>query len=100
MDLEKLSALGVLIDKKDLDKYDLEAAPNYWALLNGLKSSDVKNRLYALEKLFSINDPAAKIFNIVAAQAGDRIQHVAEYDLAIKSGKLDYEEALVDFVLG
>ncbi|HVM77330.1 MAG TPA: hypothetical protein VMU07_04215 [Candidatus Paceibacterota bacterium] len=90
----------ITVDKKDLDQLDLEIAPNYWALLNGLKSFDVRNRLAALEKLFSMNDPAPKIFNILSAQAGDRMPRMAEYDRAVKSGKLEYEEALLDFVLG
>jgi DNA polymerase III delta subunit len=98
-ELQKLSALKSSIEKKDLDVLDLEAAPNYWALLNGLKSYDGKIRLYALEKLFALNDPAAKIFNIVAAQAGEKIPRMAEYDRMVKSGKLDYEEVLVDLAI-
>ena len=98
-ELQKIGALKSSIDKKDLDELDLEAAPNYWALMNGLKSYDMRNRLYALEKLFSMNDPAPKIFNIIAAQSGEKTPHMAAYDIAIKSGKLEYEEALVSAVL-
>lgn len=98
-ELKKLSALSSSIDKKDLDVFDLEAAPNYWALFSGLKSYDIKNRMYALEKLFSINDPAPKIFNILAGQMSEKIPHMAEYDLAVKSGKIDYEEALLDLAI-
>ena len=87
------------IDKKDLDGMDLEAAPNYWALINGLKSYDVKNRLYAFEKMLSLNDPPPKIFNILASQWQEKIPHMAVYDLAIKSGKIDYEEALTDLLI-
>ena len=52
-ELQKLSGWALpkaVIEKGDLDAFDLEAAPNYWALLNGLKSADPKARLYALEK--------------------------------------------------
>lgn len=87
------------IEKSDLDALDLEAAPNYWALINGMKSYDVRIRLSALEKLFAMNDPPPRIFNILAAQAGPKTPRMAEYDLAIKSGKLDYEEALLDLIL-
>jgi DNA polymerase III delta subunit len=90
---------GGMIDKKDLDVFDLEVAPNYWGLLNGLKSYDIKNRLYAFETMLAANDPAAKIFNILASQWAEKIPHMAEYDLAIKSGKVDYEEALVDLLI-
>ncbi len=106
-ELDKLVSLkpsdrdgNTTIDKRDLDVLDLEVTPNYWALLNGMKSFDIRNRLAALEKLFSINDPPAKIFNIISAQAGEKIARMAAYDLAVKSGKLEYEEALLDFVLG
>jgi DNA polymerase III delta subunit len=88
------------ITRRDLDAFDLEAAPNYWALLNGMKSFDIHNRMQALETLLGINDPPAKIFNILSAQAGEKIGRMAAYDLAVKSGKLEYEEALVDLALG
>ncbi len=98
-DRAAVRAGGTTIDKKDLDALDLEAAPNYWTLINGLKSYDARIRLSALEKLFAINDPSPKIFNILAAQAGEKIPRMAAYDLAVKSGKLDYEEALLDLIL-
>jgi hypothetical protein len=88
-----------VIDKKDLDVFDFEVAPNYWGLINGLKSFDIKNRLYAFETMLAGNDPPAKIFNILASQWQEKIPHMAEYDLAIKSGKVDYEEALVDLLI-
>ena len=87
------------IDKKDLDVFDFEVAPNYWGLINGLKSFDIKNRLYAFETMLASNDPPAKIFNILASQWQEKIPHMAEYDLAVKSGKVDYEEALVDLLI-
>ena len=90
---------GALIDKKDLDVFDFEVAPNYWGLMNGLKSFDIKNRLYAFETMLAGNDPPAKIFNILASQWQEKTPHMAEYDLAVKSGKVDYEEALVDLLI-
>jgi len=110
-ELQKLSALKVsrgrggeaahaaTVEKGDLDVLDLEAAPNYWALINGLKSYDARTRLFALEKLFAANDPPPKIFNILAAQAGEKTPRMAEYDLAVKSGKMDYEEVLLDLAI-
>ena len=89
-----------IIEKCDLDALGLEAAPNYWGLLNGMKSFDLRARLSALETLFSVNDPPAKIFNILSAQAGERVPLMAAYDLAVKSGKLEYDEVLVDLALG
>lgn len=98
-ELQKLSGLKSTIEKSDLDALDLEAAPNYWGLFMGLKSADGRTRLAALETLFALNDPAPKIFNMLASQAGEKTPRMAEYDLAIKSGKLDYPEALLDLVL-
>ncbi|HUC31428.1 MAG TPA: hypothetical protein VMR99_01920 [Candidatus Paceibacterota bacterium] len=100
-EIEKLAGFkgGAMIEKKDLDVFDFEVAPNYWGLINGLKSFDVKNRLYAFEKMLASNDPPAKIFNILASQWQEKIPHMAEYDLAVKSGKVDYDEALVDLLI-
>jgi DNA polymerase III delta subunit len=99
-ELQKLAGFAdSTISKKDLDVFDLEVAPNYWGLLNGLKSFDIKNRLYSFEKMLATNDPPAKIFNILASQWQEKIPHMAEYDLAVKSGKVDYEEALVDLLI-
>ncbi len=98
-ELTKLASMKRTIEKKDLDALDLEAAPNYWGLVNGMKSYDVRTRLYALETLFATNDPPPKIFNILAGQAGEKTPRMAEYDLMVKSGKLEYEEALLDLIL-
>lgn len=55
--------------------------------------------LPVLERLLASDDPA-KIFNMLAYQmdsAGKQL--FADYDVAIKSGKLDYEAVLTDYVL-
>jgi DNA polymerase III delta subunit len=87
------------VERSDLDAFDLEAAPNYWAILNALKSADPKMRLYALEKMLALNDPPAKIFNILASQWQEKIPQIAELDFAVKSGKLEYEEAILELVI-
>jgi DNA polymerase III delta subunit len=100
-EIEKLRGFksGGVVDKKDLDIFDFEVAPNYWGLINGLKNYDIKNRLYAFETMLAANDPPAKIFNILASQWQEKTPHMAEYDLAVKSGKVDYEDALVDLLI-
>ncbi len=104
-ELQKLCGLAAArggvkpIDKKDLNEFDLEVAPNYWALMSGLKSPDIRNRLSAFETMLAANDPPAKIFNILASQWIEKTPHMAEYDIAVKSGKVDYEEALVDLLI-
>ena len=99
-ELQKLAGFGRAVGVEDLDALDLEAAPNYWALLNGVKSYDIRTRLAALETLLGMSDPAPKLFNILASQWKERLSQFAAYDTAIKSGKLEYEEALVDVVIG
>ena len=102
-ELQKLSSLfsgKKMVTKKDLDEFDLEVAPNYWALITALKSTDPRNRLLAFEKMLALNDPPAKIFNILASQWQEKIPQLAEYDFAVKSGKLEYEEVLLELLVG
>lgn len=64
-----------------------------------LFARDMQSRLIFLEKLFHAADPAYA-FNSLAYQArGRSLEQFADYDVAVKSGKLEYEEALTDFVL-
>ena len=65
----------------------------------GTRSPDVRNRLFALETLIAIGDPPAKIFNILASQWREKTNEMAEYDFAVKSGKLEYDDALLALLL-
>lgn len=86
----------------DLDKLELggkledgPVEPEFFSLINRAKRGDIT----ALEILLSKQEPAM-IFNIIASQAGpDLKEKMANYDVAIKSGKLEYEEALLDAIL-
>jgi DNA polymerase III delta subunit len=58
-------------------------------------------KLKALEKLFIQKEAAAYIFNSLGFGArGKDAVRLADYDVSVKSGGLDYEEALLDFVIG
>lgn len=58
-----------------------------------------KDKLRALHFLLNKN-PGAVIFNMASAWAGGAAKVVfANYDCAVKGGKLEYEEALLDFAL-
>jgi hypothetical protein len=46
-----------------------------------------------------MNEAGPKLFNILASQWKEKTAAMAEFDFAIKSGKLEYEEALVDLVI-
>lgn len=57
-------------------------------------------RLRLLEKLLLQKKEPAYIFNSLAYSVrGRELIRLADYDAAIKGGNLDYEEALLDFVL-
>jgi DNA polymerase III delta subunit len=57
-------------------------------------------KLKLLEKLLLQKKEPAYIFNSLAYSVrGKELVRLADYDVAIKSGNLDYEEALLDFVL-
>lgn len=64
-------------------------------------SRPLKQKIVGLEVLLNSEEPA-KIFNILAASSRNRpmeIKRFADYDVAVKSGKIDYEEALLDLCL-
>ncbi len=99
-ELEKIRDLKpTAIERRDLENLGLDVLPDFWSTMNGLKNQELAQRLTTLEKIFARNEPPPKIFNILSSLWREKIPQMAEYDLKIKSGKLDYEEALVDLVL-
>jgi hypothetical protein len=74
--------------------------PDFFPLVQRLKAaSPLAYRLTALAHLLEHEDPGA-VFNIAAALMPPQAKAVmANYDVAVKSGKLEYEEVLLDFVL-
>lgn len=107
-ELGKLS----LLNEKNLEINKLQEIIDYFQPLvqqkfffavNGILSNlSARQKLINLEILFSYQEEPAKIFNFLASLAKniDTIRRLADYDAAIKSGKMDYEEALVEFTLG
>jgi len=99
-ELQKLSSLRKQrIDVQDLEDAGVEVAPEFFELLYGLQSGSVRSRLAALQKLFAAGEPPAKIFHVLAYQVPKNLPLFAEYDFKVKSGKLDYEEALLDLAI-
>ena len=95
-ELEKMSLFGEsLLEKKE--KYE------YFQILNSLKyGHSAKQRLIALEILLSDRgDEPGRIFNSLPFGLKDErmLDRLADYDVAVKSGKLEYEEVLLDFTL-
>ena len=84
---------------KELETMDIEINPDYFGLLKNLKNYELGVRLASLEKLFLLNEPMPKVFNMIAYQFPDKMERMAKYDILVKSGKLEYEEVLVDLVI-
>lgn len=78
-------------------------ADNFFQLVNTLKyGRSAKDRLVALEMILSDRkDEPAKVFNMLAyrLRSQKEADDLADYDVAVKSGKLEYEEILLDYAL-
>lgn len=98
-ELKKISNLGRTCMAKDLEEMGVAREADYWALVNGLRAPRIGGRLTALQAIMSMQEPAAKVFNILASLWSQRARDFAEYDKAIKFGRMDYEEALTDLAL-
>ena len=98
-ELQKLQFVGRVVSEDDLEQFGLEITPNIWNLLAGVKSSLPATRLVSLERVLGENEPPAKLFSVLAYQLPKSIERFAGHDVAIKSGKLDYEDALVDLAI-
>lgn len=65
-----------------------------------LAARDPSAKLTSLEHLFLQNEAPAYIFNSLSFQSrGEDAVALAEYDVLVKSGKLEYDEALLDFAI-
>jgi len=68
--------------------------------MNILRSRDFSQALAALETSFLQKETPAHLFNLLASQVrGADAVRFAHYDASVKVGGLEYEEALLDFVL-
>lgn len=99
-----ISPIG-LIDIKDLEKigdYHYES-PDIFGYINAVSRDwPLVRRIIALEKLFISQEEPVKIFNILASLKWlptKLIQKLADYDIMVKSGKIDYEEVLLNLAL-
>ncbi len=79
----------------ELDK--LALGGEFEKILPHINIFRTKFNLISLEHLL-INEDPAKIFNLIAYQTREK-EKFADYDAAVKSGKLDYETALLDLAI-
>jgi DNA polymerase III delta subunit len=62
--------------------------------------NSLKKKMVALEQLLIQKEPAAYAFNLLSFRApAGLILKLANYDVSVKSGGLDYEEVLLDLAL-
>ncbi len=107
-ELEKV-ALYYNESSRELSRQDVELlidyleSPDIFAFTNAVsRQGPVASRLTPLERLFINQEEPAKVFNIFAKNPFidlAMVRALADYDIAIKSGKLDYETAFVDLCL-
>jgi DNA polymerase III delta subunit len=107
-ELDKIGLISPIkpIDVEDLKKigdYNYES-PDIFAFINAVSRNwPLARRIIALEKLFISQEEPIKIFNIFASLnwlPRQIIKKLADCDIMIKSGKMEYEEVLVDLALG
>jgi hypothetical protein len=107
-----LWAIGSELDKLVAAKsYDLSElampGPSYFEALNALKYGKTREKkLIALETiLYKLKEDPARVFNGIAYSAPRGVSSekwfgvMADYDIAVKSGRMGYEEALLDFAI-
>jgi len=105
-ELEKLSLVfpGKSVGVAELISVgEYRQAPNIFSFINAVSAGwPVSRKITALEEIFLNQEEPAKIFNILAAGkrlSFETINRLADYDIAVKSGKLEYDEVLVDLAL-
>lgn len=97
-----LAGFGKVVGEDDLKKLIewRDAEEMFFVTRNILGSRDSGMKLVSLERLISRGEDSAHVFNLLAYQArGESAEKLAGYDVSIKSGGLEYDEALLDFVL-
>ena len=99
-EIEKIRLLG----KKEISAQILRALGVkkrgvFFELLSGWGKKSAGERVLNLEVLFADREDPAKIFNILAYTDPAGIARFADLDVAVKSGALDYEEALLSLAL-
>lgn len=106
----ELDKLGLFSKNGSIDEKDLASvggyayeSPNIFGFINAVMWNSPRfNKVTLLEELFIGQEEPVKIFNIMASLSRlpkDLLKKLAECDVKVKSGKLDYEEVLLDLAL-
>ncbi len=107
-ELEKLRLHPLTQEGKAIDVNNMEAVAdwrgesNLFAFINGVERLLPSEKIVALEHLFLHREEPAKIFNILAVSrylTSGLLRQLADYDVAVKSGKLEYDDVLLELAL-
>lgn len=94
-----VSELNTLALGGNLDEAAAPPVLGFFDIQRFFRSRDIQASLPLLERLLLSQDPAY-VFNACAYQTvGVQKMLFADYDVAVKSGKLDYETALLDYII-
>ncbi len=105
LELDKLALLDEKkITKKIIEKHiDILPVIDIFSHLNKIRAThNIGNRLALLEDLLYRNNDPAMVFNMTAASpylTKEQKIEMADYDAAVKMGKLEYEEVLLSMIL-
>ena len=106
--IRELDKIGLLsndkINVEDLEKTgDYFQSPNLFNFITAVsRNYTTQDKIKNLELLFLGQEEPVGIFNILASRpfiGFDLLKKMADYDVLIKSGRLDYETALLDVCL-
>lgn len=99
-ELNKLALMdGSPIGIDILKKNGISIEYDFFGYISGWFRKSIAERLLSFERLLDARNDPAKIFNILAYQDQSQLRRFADYDVEIKSGKLEYEEALLELAL-
>jgi hypothetical protein len=109
-EMEKLSLVADVYSLKKIDTLHLlefgafDYSPNFFHLVSQFRAStNIADKLEVLEQLFFSKEEPAKIFNFLASNRFlplAWLERLADYDIMVKAGIIDYEEVLVSLALG
>jgi len=100
--LFRFGTRGTSMDSQTFDSYGVPTA-NLFSFISLLSRRGVlSEKLGMLEDLSYLQEEPVKIFNILASRQqlpSDFLEQLADYDVMVKSGKLEYDDVLLDLVL-
>ncbi len=99
-ELEKLALLKPMpISLAVLKNCGVQVEGDFFSYISGWFRKPVPGRLLNLEKLLASKNDPAKVFNVLAYQDSNMLRRFADYDVEIKSGRLEYDEALLELAI-